>query len=102
VSETFPESPPATAPEPGASAAQLAASDRAADDALVAMIRDKFRRERDEARAELAEVREKLATTQAIARMLQATALEILHEAADYLPGPLMAEWRARLVGDHA
>jgi hypothetical protein len=24
-------------------------------------------------------------------------AAEILHEAADYLPGPLMAEWRARL-----
>lgn len=53
------------------------------------------KRERDKAR-------EKLATTQAIARMLQATAFEILaaYESGTVVSDELTGIWRARLGGD--
>jgi len=57
-----------------------------------------------QARRELAEAREKLAATQAIARMLRATAIEILaaYESGTVVSDELAGIWRERLGGDHA
>ena len=67
--------------------------------------------ERDEAQDERDAARKQLAATQAIARMLQATAIEILDEfdrvlthadATNLIDRSELARWRERLGGDHA
>jgi hypothetical protein len=60
--------------------------------------------ERDEAQDERDAARKQLAATQAIARMLQATAHEILaaYESGTVVSGELLGIWRERLGGDHA